>query len=99
MKITANNFALLKADFDVVLKEYFKADVDTIKGMALADAWVVYGEVCSQRTYDDTHPRWKRKARVLSAGYAAHVYHNEGDAMNDDHVRTALKKIVASYKK
>ena len=110
MKITANNFALLKADFDVVLKDYFKADDETIKGVTLSDAWVVYGEVCSQRTYDDTHPRWQRKARVLSAdyadmwvggqsGYAAHIYHNEGNAMNDDHVRTALKKIVSAYKK
>lgn len=110
MKITANNFALLKADFDVVLKDYFKADATAIEGMALVDAWVVYGEVCAQRTYDDNHPRWSRKARVLSAdyadiwvagqsGYAAHIYHNEGNEMNDDHVRTALKKIIAAYKK
>lgn len=110
MKITANNFAILQADFDVVLKDYFKVDDATIKGIALVDAWVVYGEVCSQRTYDDTHPRWQRKARVLSAdyadkwyggqsGYAAHIYHNEGAPMDDGHVRTALKKIISEYQK
>ena len=110
MKMTATNFADLKAAFDVVLKEYFKADDAAIKGMALVDAWVVFGEVWSQRSYDDSHPRWKNKERVLPAdyadkwyggqsGYLAHVYHNEGHEMNADHIRTALKKIIASYQK
>ena len=114
MKMNENVFTQLSQDFHTVLAEYFPGCYlsDNLED-AMQDAWVVFHEVCSQRSYDDTHPRWiKSYKRVLSSdwsekwnmngnqtGYLAWVYDNEGDPIHDSHIKTALCKIINSYKK
>ena len=120
MKMTKNVFNQIAQDFHTVLTEHFRCSISEDPKEALIDAWVVFREVWAQRSYDDTHPRWKDipelsyegNVRVLSpdwaekrnmdgnqTGYLAWVYDNEGDPIHDDHIHTALKKIVSQYHK
>jgi len=112
MKMTENVFNQLSQDFHTILTEYFRCSISDDPKEAMLDAWVVFKEVWQQRGYDDTHPRWNHGIRVLSpdwsdkwnidgsqTGYLAWVYDNEGDPIHDDHIQTALKKIVSKYHK
>lgn len=109
MKMVAQNFNALKADFAEVLSRfYFYTSPEKTATLTLSEAFVVFHEVCAQRSYDDTHPRWAKRDRVLSADYAAvwhggqsgflaHLYANDGSPLNDSHISTALRKILKSY--
>jgi hypothetical protein len=105
MKMTKNVFNQLAQDFHTVLTEHFRCSISDDPKEALIDAYAVFKEVWAQRGYDDTHPRWEYNDRVLSPdwsenqGYLAWVYDNEGDPIHDDHIKTALKKIVSQYHK
>ena len=105
MKMNENVFNQLSQDFNTVLTEHFRCSISDDPKEALIDAYAVFKEVWQQRGYDDTHPRWEYNDRVLSPdwsenqGYLAWVYDNEGDPIHDDHIATALKKIVSQYHK
>ena len=110
MKMTKNVFNQLAQDFHTVLTEHFRCSISDDPKEALIDAYAVFKEVWQQRSYDDTHPRWEYNDRVLSpdwsekwyggqSGYLAYIYDNEGDPIHDDHIKTALKKIVSQYHK
>jgi hypothetical protein len=112
MKMNENVFTQLSQDFHTVLTEYFRGSISDDPKESMIDAWVVFHEVCAQRSYDDTHPRWEHNDRVLSpdwsekwnmngnqTGYLAWVYDNKGDPIHDDHIHTALKKIISQYHK
>jgi hypothetical protein len=111
MKMNENVFNQLSQDFHTVLTEFFPGcSLSDDSTEAMQDAWVVFREVWSQRSYDDTHPRWKKSKRVLSSdwsekwyggqsGYLAYIYDNEGDPIHDSHIKTALKKIISQYHK
>jgi len=105
MKMTKNVFNQLSQDFHTVLTGHFGCALSETPEDALIDAYAVFKEVWQQRSYDDTHPRWQYNYRVLSPdwsenqGYLDWVYDNEGDPIHDDHIKTALKKIVSQYHK
>ena len=113
MKMNENVFNQLSQDFHTVLTEFFPGcSLSDDFEEAMQDAWVVFKEVWSQRSYDDTHPRWNKSKRVLApnfaekrnmdgsqTGYLAWVYDNDGDPIADIHIKTALKKIVSQYHK
>lgn len=116
MKMNENVFTQLSQDFHTVLTEFFPGcSLSDDSTEAMQDAWVVFREVCGQRSYDDAHPRWYwggKSKRVLSpdwsekwnmndnqTGYLAWVYDNEGDPIHDSHIKTALKKIISQYHK
>ena len=105
MKMTKKLFEQLWSDFETTLTKHFRCTLSDDPKESIIDAWVVFHEVCAQRSYDDTHPRWEHNDRVLSpdwsdkwyggqSGYLAYIYDNEGDPINDNHIATALKKIV-----
>ena len=105
MKMTNKAFNRLWSDFQTVLSKHFRCTISDDPKEAIIDAWAVFREVCAQRSYDDTHPRWKYNDRVLSpdwsdkwyggqSGYLAYIYDNEGNPINDRHIATALKKIL-----
>lgn len=96
MKMSASTFNQLKADCKAVVAA---RSIDT-SAMNSADAWAIFNFVWFERTYDDIHPSFTTnpdRVRVLDKigddDYRHLDLFYRTEDLNDDHIRTALKKI------
>lgn len=99
MKMVSELFEELKADCLAIMRHYEVNPESPIRG---ADAWFIFRQVWSQRSYDNSHPTFASGAtpRILEA---THVFQEKGynyldrfynAGLNDAHIQTALQKIM-----
>jgi predicted DNA-binding protein (MmcQ/YjbR family) len=96
MKITPEVYAELKQDVLAIAAHcQFKIRPDT----SMTTMWCIVNEINAQRSYDDTHPRWAERKRILPASHVnKQCWLNDRlyqSGLNDEHIKTALKKIAA----
>ena len=89
MKMRDKDFKELKADCERICKFY------SFWPKTPPQAWRVFASVWKNRGFDDTHPAfaqgiWNRVLPYTGRG-VSHYYDTLG--LNDDHIRTALKRI------
>jgi len=102
MKISPALYNMLKNDCEAVCSAY---DLDTASIKSRADAWNIFRGVCFHRNSDDTHPSFQNGNRILpfdqeasdnpkinGAPYLGRFY--ELEDLNDNHIKTALKRIM-----
>jgi hypothetical protein len=71
---------------------------DTIMDRPTARAWSVYHKINDDRSYSDDHPlfvsgRWTRI--IPFAGQSAYYFYDqEGGGLNDDHIQSAMLRIM-----
>jgi hypothetical protein len=95
MKMAPEVYAELKNDVAAVAAHcHIKIRPDT----SMMTMWGIVNEINAQRSYDDKHPRWQVRDRILPASHVDKqcwlndAMYNRG--MHDEHIKTALKKIV-----
>lgn len=101
MKMPASEFAMLKADFMAYVEALQESGPFNYSDMR--NAWAVYHRVMDDRSYDDSHPFYSeatpealRRRRVLP--YKGREWNSRfyNMGLNDSHIETALRKIVAA---
>jgi len=99
MKMSPKLFAALKADF-AVMRSFVPFDPSRNE---LSNAFTVFNAIMFQRQNDDIHPAFTsgRVKRILSPhikqdGFSWLDQFYVQEDLNDDHIRTAIKKILES---
>lgn len=97
MKISKEMLASVKADFMEVMRllglgnEWDKLDHGKT---GLRVAYAILDQISFNRAYDDNHPAFKAgRVRLLPYDGRDYCFYYV-DGINDDHVKTMLKKIV-----
>jgi hypothetical protein len=98
MKITAEQYAELKVAVNNIADAYNllkRPDTST------AVLWAIFHEVNAQKSFDDTHPRWQTRARVIPLTHKDQSYigvlYKSG--LNDKTLETALKAIAKEWER
>lgn len=97
MKIKPETFEELKRDIDTVISRAGFDVGDAIRTSNIVRVgFSLLAIVNSDRAYQDHHPTYKVRPRLLS--YTGRKYswlHDQG--LNDSHMETALKRILSEY--
>jgi len=84
--IVENIRVYLNARFPEVLKE-----IQDKKGeVSTSNMWTIWHHICDEKRFDDNHPRFKDRKRVLEFDWHFPLY---PDDTNDVTLETALKKV------
>lgn len=97
MKMNPKTFEALKRDMTAicVAKKLCYAG-------GMRDAWNVFHRVMQDRSYDTAHPYYDPASPHYRARIVPYVGHNAGigaiyaEGLDDSHIETALRKIVAT---
>lgn len=91
VKMIADNMRVyLAARFPLVL-DAIKADISKV---STAEMWTVWHHVTDEIRFDDSHPRFHGRARVLPYNFDFPLYpDNTNDATLETALRAALKQL------
>lgn len=98
MKMPQNEFEMLKSDF-LAMVSALQVQQGPINYGTMCNAWAIYHRVMDDRSYDDSHPFYcgeKPRQRVLPYVNRRHNSKFYAMGLNDSHIETALRKIIAS---
>ena len=99
MKMSEKTFNLIADLSEKILANIDLKPEQIVKG---SDAWWLFHECHAHTSYDDNHPRWKTKSRLVESAFLADFWHESSsglnavcssEGLNDAHIKTALQKI------
>lgn len=95
MKIEHEDFEALKRDYREYVRQ-LQAEKGPNDYFTMRAAWVIFNLIEDDRRYDDSHPMYVQGLRMRRIPFVARgaTLYNKG--LNDAHIETALRKIVAA---